>query len=301
MAAAEEHYYIPKGLKFIPPKRFIVKGKVSENGRPVYDEVWKESQEFHNWYEDNKRLRWPEPDNTGSRARGPDEKPDLKNQFPSGLQVIFKLVNIHLTPEKPKYDGGVLRTEGALNERIVAIALYYYDMDNITESRVAFAHEMSRLMFFDIAGQTEQSDLTRWLGTQDESDEEFEGDEELSYDKPGSVVARTGRMVAFPNAFHYQEKPFRLQDPTRPGHQKVLAMFLVDPSVRILSTSVVPPQRKDWWAREVRKIVPFSKIPQEIFDIIIDFVEGFPMSWEQALKIRNKKGSKWRVPQVITS
>jgi len=32
---------------------------------------------------------------------------DLAKDFTaSGLQIIFKLANIHLTPEKPEYEGG---------------------------------------------------------------------------------------------------------------------------------------------------------------------------------------------------
>jgi hypothetical protein len=54
------------------------------------------------------------------------------------LQVIVKLANIHLTPENPRYEGGSWHFEGVLNEHICATALYYYDADNVTESRLAF-------------------------------------------------------------------------------------------------------------------------------------------------------------------
>uniref|UniRef100_A0A914DFT8 Uncharacterized protein n=1 Tax=Acrobeloides nanus TaxID=290746 RepID=A0A914DFT8_9BILA len=43
------------------------------------------------------------------------------------LQVIVKLSNIHLTPEKPRYPGGVWHVEGMLNERIVASGIYCLD------------------------------------------------------------------------------------------------------------------------------------------------------------------------------
>lgn len=55
-----------------------------------------------------------------------------------GLQVIIKLSSIELTPEKPKYKGGNWHIEGMLNEHIAATALYYYDVDNVTESRISF-------------------------------------------------------------------------------------------------------------------------------------------------------------------
>lgn len=63
-------------------------------------------------------------------------------------------------------------------------------------------------------------------------------------------------------------------------------MFLIDPHVPILSTANVPPQRKDWWADEVRKIERFAVLPEEIFDMIVDAVEDFPISWGQALEYR---------------
>ena len=40
---------------------------------------------------------------------------DLKMMFTKrGLQVIVKLANIHLTPEKPEYGGGTWHVEGQL-------------------------------------------------------------------------------------------------------------------------------------------------------------------------------------------
>lgn len=55
-----------------------------------------------------------------------------------GLQVIIKLSSIELTPEKPRYEGGNWHIEGFLNEHIAATALYYYDVDNLTESKISF-------------------------------------------------------------------------------------------------------------------------------------------------------------------
>jgi len=102
----------------------------------------------------------------------------------------------------------------------------------------------------------------------------------------GSVLTCPGRLLTFPNVLQHQVQPFSLEDRTRPGHRKILAMFLVDPHVSVLSTANVPPQRKDWWAEEVRKIEPFRRLSMEIFDMIIDAVEGFPFSWEDALEAR---------------
>lgn len=54
------------------------------------------------------------------------------------VQVIVKLANILLTPEQPTYEGGVWHVEGMQNEEIVASGIYYYDEENISESRLAF-------------------------------------------------------------------------------------------------------------------------------------------------------------------
>lgn len=99
---------------------------------------------------------------------------------------------------------------------------------------------------------------------------------------------REGRLLAFPNVVQHRVQPFRLADPTKPGHRKLLAMFLVDPNIPILSTANVPPQRRDWWAEEIRKIRPFAALPEELFESIISAVDDFPISWEDALEIRSK-------------
>ncbi|UPK99846.1 hypothetical protein LCI18_010781 [Fusarium solani-melongenae] len=45
----------------------------------------------------------------------------------------------------------------------------------------------------------------------------------------------------------YQNRlgPFELADKTRPGHCKMLALFLVDPMNPIISTTIIPPQQRD--------------------------------------------------------
>ena len=53
---------------------------------------------------------------------------DLRSDYLDGVQVIFKLANIHLTPDKPQYNGSEWHVEGALNEHICATALFYYEL-----------------------------------------------------------------------------------------------------------------------------------------------------------------------------
>ena len=41
---------------------------------------------------------------------------------------------------------------------------------------------------------------------------------------------------------------FGLVDRTRPGHRRFIALWLVNPNQRVISTANVPPQQADWWA-----------------------------------------------------
>lgn len=259
-----EDYYIPAGLVY------------DVHNDPPSDRPWFDN--YVDWEYANRVLKWPEPDAyDGSRARPAEKRPNLRTTFPDGLQVIFKLANIHLSPADPKYKGGSLHIEGALNDRIVATALFYYDCDNITQGTLTLYHPVNAIELRMVAPD-DFSSLERWLGIQNDGP---------SLQRLGGVLTQEGRLLAFPNVLAHKVEPFKLADDSRPGHQKILAMFLVDPHIRVLSTSVVPPQRKDWWAREVRKVSPLSGLPAEIFDMIIGFVDGFPMSWEDALTTRD--------------
>ena len=66
------------------------------------------------WERDIRRVVRPEP----VEFEPPEEDKemvDLKMMFTKrGLQVIVKLANIHLMPEKPKYGGGTWHVEGQL-------------------------------------------------------------------------------------------------------------------------------------------------------------------------------------------
>jgi hypothetical protein len=62
----------------------------------------------------------------------------------------------------------------------------------------------------------------------------------------GSVASKEGRLITFPNTLQHCVSPFSLEDRSKPGHRKILALFLVDPHRRIISSANVPPQREDW-------------------------------------------------------
>jgi hypothetical protein len=65
------------------------------------------------WEENIRELVLPEPEEFKPRSTG--SSVDLRKEFGQrGLQVIVKLANIHLTPDKPMYEGGTWHVEGQL-------------------------------------------------------------------------------------------------------------------------------------------------------------------------------------------
>ncbi len=105
----------------------------------------------------------------------------------------------------------------------------------------------------------------------------------------GSIEAREGRVVTFPNILQHQVQPFKLADPTKPGHRKILALFLVDPNIKIISTANVPCQQRDWWGRTVTtNSSVLAKLPVELREKVVEDVEDFPISLERAKELREE-------------
>ncbi|KAK5991331.1 hypothetical protein PT974_09612 [Cladobotryum mycophilum] len=169
-----------------------------------------------------------------------------------GLQVIVKMTSIELTPEKPEFPAGNWQIEGQMNEKICATALFYIDSENVTSSHLSFRMPTSTYINDDMkSGQDRYNYLERVYGTAfggvgDHRDAE-EGGPGSCLQTFGDVETPEGRLLAFPNVFHHKVSSFRLEDPSKPGHQRFLALWLVDPHRRIISTANVPPQQKDWW------------------------------------------------------
>ena len=227
-----------------------------------------------------------------------EKRVDLKREFGDrGLQIIVKLSSIHLTPENPSYGGGTWHVEGQLvrvhqisflaaahhlfpiwqNEHICATAIYYYDSANITESRLSF-RQQSKNDLMDISYPLNDHD---WL-------QEIFGCEQNgpSVQYVGDVVAKEGRLLTFPNVFQHRVLPFQLLDKSKVGHRKILALFLVDPHLRVISSANVPCQQREWWAQEIAERGLFRAFPGEIQEEVILNVEEFPMGIETAEELR---------------
>ena len=102
----------------------------------------------------------------------------------------------------------------------------------------------------------------------------------------GSVRTKQGRLLAFPNVLQHRVPAFELQDKSKAGQRKILALFLVDPHVRVLSTGKVPPQQRHWWgealAADQTVAAGWSNLPAEVKDLIFERVEDFPIGLEEA-------------------
>ncbi|KAJ7145794.1 hypothetical protein C8R44DRAFT_755899 [Mycena epipterygia] len=184
------------------------------------------------------------------------------------IQCIVKLANIHLTPEKPEYPGGSWHVEGMLNESIVASGIYYYDEENITESKLAFRVAVGQPPYheqYDTLCMKTLYNITA---------------EEACVQDIGSIDTKSGRLLTWPNIYLHCVSPFRLLDPSKPGHRKILAIFLVDPTVKIASTTDVPPQQAEWAAEALFSARDdpasfMSRLPSELCNLVVN---SFPSS-----------------------
>ncbi|KAF9469551.1 hypothetical protein BDZ94DRAFT_1316716 [Collybia nuda] len=201
----------------------------------------------------------------------------LKHYLTRGLQIIVKLTDIHLTPEKPVYSGDTWHVDGLLNERICATAIYCYDRSNISKSYIAFRQQSNTKSAEKIVCPPSQRDwLKAVFGCEDKGP---------AVQDVGVIHINEGRLITWPNILQHKFQPFRLVDPTKPGHCKILTLFLVDPSIRIISTANVPCQRKDWWIKAVRRTLP---LPVELQDLIFEDVGDFPIGLEDARRLKSE-------------
>lgn len=260
------------------------------------EEPRQEDEEYEDWYEESERQRLDEDwFLQNHKVFLPDPEKDLDNLMKMNLgdvkksgffngakqvQIIVKLANIHLTPEKPTYDGGSWHIEGQLNEHICATALYYYDCDNITDCHLDFrtpanSEELEQELGYE---QHDHDPIERTFAIHPQSS---------TLQNIGSVLTREGRMLFFPNVYQHHVSPFELVDKNKPGHRKILALFLVDPQIPVISTANVPPQQRQWWTESVTPTGRLGKLPPEVTDMVVENME-FPISLAEAKDLREE-------------
>ncbi|KAF9245641.1 hypothetical protein BU15DRAFT_85367 [Melanogaster broomeanus] len=180
------------------------------------------------------------------------------------LQVIFHVFETRLHPGGPPYEGSEWHVQGMGNERIVACAYYYASVvcsqENITGNTLEFRTAVKSPQPFHSGHREAMRQL--WGLTDNDHCHQF----------LGSVPVRGKLCIAFPNIYQHKHTGFSLLDPSRPGHQRVVGIFLVDPDIQpIPSTTRVPPQQKSWvrWCIEERKLFAV-----ELVDKIMSETEG---------------------------
>ena len=166
------------------------------------------------------------------------------------------------------------------NEHICAIALYYYSNENVEDSDVFFRQQSSTEAVDD---QEYQQGYHDWLppifGCES-------GEPGLQF--VGSVETREGRLLTFPNILQHKVQPFSLVDRTKPGHRKILSLFLVDPHLKILSMENVPCQQRDWWRNYIAQLPTcLDRLPLELQDAVFDgVIYDFPFGLDEAKNLR---------------
>ncbi|RAL00796.1 DUF4246 domain-containing protein, partial [Aspergillus ibericus CBS 121593] len=230
------------------------------------------------------RILYPEPDHTYQTHSLQDKFRD------KGLQVIIRISSIELTPDNPSYAGDDdFSIAGLMNEHIVSISRYYYDVENLTPARISF----------------QQGDGTdeRYMQGEPNALEKIYGLSPTPRPRPdprtaehkglhrrlqtlGSVSTREGRFLAWSNTLRSKTQPFSLKDKSRPGHQRFIDILLVDPHYRICSTRNVPPQQNHWWREVVQASTPH--LPPELMILIMEETEYWPMGIEEAQERKKK-------------
>lgn len=237
---------------------------------------------------------------------------DIRDSFrEEGLQLLIQMQSIDLEPDTDGFVQEDWDMEGQLNEHIVAGAIFPFDVENIEGPRIEFRqaevideklyqyHEEERRLgrYWNIDYESAKA-MGKSLFMEDQVLEEIlgvkKGDlnnivrHEWGYKNVGSVAATKGRLITFPNVLEHRLQSLKLTDTTKAGHYRMMKLFLVDPNYRICSTSNVPPQQFDWWAREVTLdlVVNGKLVSREIANEIMDYVEGWLMKWPEARRHR---------------
>ncbi|CAH0050977.1 unnamed protein product [Clonostachys solani] len=266
------------------------------------EEEFDEEEDFEDWDSESgdpysgtrKEVKWKmirepvqsRPLGFKSWKYGPSQGESLREKF-EGLQIIVKMASIELTPEKPEFPVGGWHVEGQMNEHIVGTALYYLDSENITPSHLQFRMHTS----YDIdshfqVGQDNYKWMERVYGTR-----LGVGQNAPCLQNYGSVETKEGRLLAFPNVFHHRVSPFELKDKSKPGYRRFIALWLVDPLTRVISTANVPPQQQDWWIDRAFKnlrTAEVNKVARPIAQMILDKA---PSADNSGLKVAAEGGS----------
>jgi len=159
------------------------------------------------------------------------------------IQIIPKIASTILnnnTNLSDKYTGGSWHIEGMPYEHIIATCIHYIDVSGITDSYLEFRkptiinEQNSDLYTYP---QSDHKYTSHHFGIEDH----FDGQMNRYL---GLIKATECASTVFPNTIQHRVKEFKLLDNCNNGTRTILAFFVIDPNVKIISTSDVPDQSK---------------------------------------------------------
>ncbi|KAJ2085393.1 hypothetical protein GGI16_006799, partial [Coemansia sp. S142-1] len=215
------------------------------------------------------------------------------------LQAIVKMDSIELSLKNLSYSDECWKVVGLANERIIATGVFFYDVSNIAPCSLQFREALYAKHYpqdnFEYYAMCFANGLSIEYG-----DKTHKVSQEL-----GGVDIYDGQCLVFPNTLQYKMPKFTRVDATKPGHCKMLTFYFVDPSTRIPSTEIVPPQQVEWWFEEVRSCEPFRSLPLLIVDKILNILDDEApdhiLSLDDALDFRDDMVSEVLYPQAEAS
>ncbi|KAJ2579629.1 hypothetical protein GGH95_003006, partial [Coemansia sp. RSA 1836] len=198
------------------------------------------------------------------------------------LQAIVRMSSIELTSKMPIYGGKDWSVAGLGNERIIATGIFFYDVANVSQRSLQFREALCSWDF-----RVEQFDIYSVVKVYGIELSRPADEGNLISQEIGDVDIKNGRCVVFPSILQHMMPELKLADRTKPGHCKMLTFYFVDPSTRIPSTEIVPPQQQEWYFEDILAFEPFRSLPQLVIDGIMDKVD-FPLSLKEAKQLRSQ-------------
>ncbi len=151
------------------------------------------------------------------------------------LQVIVKIGTINLDATKPDYPGGSWHIEGMPYEHIAATCIHYLDVEGITDSFLEFRKPVL-VNKYENYPQNDELYTTHHFGIEENSHHEGTMNRYL-----GLIKCQTGASIIFPNTLQHRVCEFSLVGVS--GVRTILALFVINPTKRIVSTLNVAPQQ----------------------------------------------------------
>ncbi|KAJ2040104.1 hypothetical protein GGI03_002681 [Coemansia sp. RSA 2337] len=160
------------------------------------------------------------------------------------LQASVEMAGIDLTPENPTHPASVWQAMGRAEERVFAVGVYFYDVENIANLKLKFRDPVTTNTF---SYMDALDDFRRSHVIVEEEENYYNATyQQLYTQEVGEVEIKSGSYICYPNFYQTKMPSFELADPTQPGHVKYIAFYIVDPTQRLVSTQVVPPQQPSW-------------------------------------------------------